>query len=338
MKKKNDFLTILNDYFSVYLSISKGLSENTIKSYKDTFRLLMIFFKEEKNLSCDKISFSSLEEGTVSQFLFWLEEKRGCSVSSRNQRLAALSSFSLYAQNRNFEAASVFRNAILKIPSKKAINSKRAYFSTEEIKILLSLPDENTNTGLRDKVLLSFLYATGMRAQEVCDIKVKDLCFKNNPVSLTILGKGGKRRSISIPEKASSMIEEYIKHRNLTNKYDRHVFSSQTHEQMSVSCVEEIFKKYVSIAKEKYPSQFLDKYSPHSMRHTTACHMIEAGIPLIAIKNFLGHSSITTTEIYTEITQNVIDKNVKLWNEKWFSKSVQAKPKENRYSIPEFLF
>lgn len=125
---------------------------------------------------------------------------------------------------------------------------------------------------------------------------------------------------------------------NTDDKPDSFIFSSQTHEKMSVSCIEEIFKKYIKEAKELHPDLFkMESYSPHSMRHTTATHMIEMGIPLIVIKNFLGHSSITTTEVYIEIAQNTIDKNVREWNKKWFGPSVKADKKNDKNDIPSFL-
>ena len=338
MSKQIGLLDRLEDFINNYLPNVKGLSPNTVRSYKDTFRLLIIYFEENKNISCKKMAFSDLNVENIQEFLKWLEEERGCSSSTRNQRLAALSSFSVYAQNMDFDAASVFRSAVIRIPKKKSINKKKSYFTVEEVRILLALPDDNYETGLRNKVLLSLMYATGARAQEICDLKVKDFNFNVKPVTVSILGKGSKRRQISIPEKAGTIIWKYIRHRKIDDKPESFIFSSQTHEKMSVSCVEEIFKKYISEAKKLHPNLFkMDNYSPHSMRHTTATHMVEMGIPLIVIKNFLGHSSITTTEVYIEIAQNTIDKNVREWNEKWFGPSVKANKKNDKDNIPSFL-
>ncbi len=112
----------------------------------------------------------------------------------------------------------------------------------------------------------------------------------------------------------------YIDHRKIALLPERHIFSSQTHEKMTVSCIEEIFKKYVWIAKQKNLELFIDdSYTPHSMRHSTTSHMLEAGVPLVVIKNFLGHSSLQSTQIYAEISQNTVDKHLKEWNDRWFS-------------------
>jgi len=339
---KNDssgFLELLDAYISSYLPRAVGASVNTVKSYKYAFRLLIGFMYQQKKIQADKITFENLDYEMLIEFFMWIEEERGCSASTKNQRLSALVSFSGYAQNRNFAAASVFRNSINKIPMKKASKKKRAVFSMQEVTILLKLPDNCKETGLRDKVLLSLIYASGARAQEICDLTVGNIQFHPKGASLNINGKGGKTRRIGIPNACADMLKKYIAHRNLNDKPERHVFSSQTHEQMTVSCIEEIFKKYVSIAKKGNPLLFQENsYPPHSMRHSTASHMLEAGVPLVVIKNFLGHTSLQSTQIYADISQNTIDKHLKEWNEKWFPRNLaneEEPPKKD--NIPAFL-
>lgn len=340
MKNKfSGFLELLDAYISSYLPCAVGASVNTMKSYKYAFRLLIEFMHRQKGIQADKITFVNLDYETLMEFFTWIEEKRGCSVSTKNQRLSALVSFSEYAQNRDFEAASVFRNSINKIPIKKASKKKRAIFSIQEITILLRLPDSRKEIGLRDKVLLSLMYASGGRAQEICDLTVGNIQFHSKGATLNIKGKGGKTRRIGIPNTCAMMLKQYIAHRNSNDKSERHVFSSQTHEQMTVSCIEEIFKKYVSIAKKENPSLFQeDSYPPHSMRHSTASHMLEAGVPLVVIKNFLGHASLQSTQIYAEISQNTVDKHLKEWNEKWFPRNMANEEEHTKKNnIPDFL-
>lgn len=137
----------------------------------------------------------------------------------------------------------------------------------------------------------------------------------------------------------ASLLRGYIDHRKIASLPERHIFSSQTHEKMTVSCIEEIFKKYVWIVKQKNPGLFIDdSYTPHSMRHSTASHMLEAGVPLVVIKNFLGHSSLQSTQIYAEISQNTVDKHLKEWNERWFSIPANANHSTVRDNeMPNFL-
>lgn len=336
-KRKITFMTLLEDYFETYLPYSRGLSPNTINSYKQSFLLLLRFMLEEKGKRADDISFSDLNYDTLLDFFNWLETDRLCKPTTRNQRLSALSAFSEYAQNRDFDAASVFRSAIIRVPVKKGTQKTRAVFTRQEIKILLELPDESYETGLRDKVLLSFMYATGARAQEICDLKVRDLRIDVNSASVILTGKGSKIRQVGIPVKMAGTLQSYIKHKHIESFPNRHIFSSQTHEQMTISCVEGIYKKYVSLAKKNNPELFLaDSYPPHSMRHSTACHLLEAGVDIITIKNILGHVSVQTTQIYAEMSQNTVDQKLREWNETWFGENRKIEIKKS-VNIPGFL-
>lgn len=193
-RQKIGFMSLLKDYFETYLPYSRGLSVNTINSYKQSFLLLMRFMLDVKHIVASDIKFSDLTYETLLEFFNWLETDRICKPTTRNQRLSALSAFSVYAQNRDFDAASIFRSAIIKIPAKKSKQKQRATFTREEIKILLNLPDKNYETGLRDKVILSLMYATGARAQEICDLKVGDMRISTSSAIITLTGKGSKTR------------------------------------------------------------------------------------------------------------------------------------------------
>lgn len=341
--KSQSFLPLLESFFSYHLPIAVGLSPNTIKSYKEAFRLLLTYLSESRSIAADRISFQCLDYDCLSGFLDWLESSRNCCPSTKNQRLSALLSFSKYAQNRNFEAAATFRASLIKLPVKKTGHKIRVSFTADEVKLLLQAPDERSKTGLRNKTLMSVMYASGARAQEICNLKVKDIRFnEDGTASLTLVGKGNKARRIGIPSACAILLKQFIQHRKIEKSAHAHVFSSQTHEIMTVSCIEEIFKKYVSICKQRNPDLFLEKsYPPHAMRHTTATHMLEAGVPLVVIKNFLGHSSISTTQIYAEVSQNLADKHLREWSQKWFGQTKQTETNNEadngKDTIPSFL-
>jgi site-specific recombinase XerD len=339
MSKPSKFLALLNGFLNHYLPHSVGASPNTVTSYKYAFRLLIEFMYSQKGISADHVTFGKLDYKILLEFLDWLEGVRGCSTSTRNQRLAAILSFSKYAQNRDFEATSIFRSSAMKIPMKKSYKKPRAVFSIQEVSILLRLPNENKGTGLRDKILLSLMYASGARAQEMCDLTVSSVVFFSKGATLNIKGKGGKARRIKISDSCSQMLLKYINIRHLKNKPDRHIFSSQTHEQMTVSCIEGIFKKYVRLARIENTLLFREtNYSPHSMRHSTASHMLESGVSLVVIKNFLGHVSFQSTLIYAEMSQDTVDKYLMEWNKKWFPQDLSDNIKNHEESdIPKFL-
>ena len=122
--------------------------------------------------------------------------------------------------------------------------------------------------------------------------------------------------------KLSNTLQNYITHRHNEAFPNRHIFPSQTHEQMTVPCVEGIYKKYVTLEKKNHPELFLaDSYPPHSTRHSTACRLLEAGVDIATIKNILRHASLQTTQIYAEMSQDTVDKKLTEWNETWFGKN-----------------
>lgn len=154
MNEPSKFLQLLDNFITNYMPCSVGASPNTVTSYKYAFRLLLVFMYSKKGIPADKISFDKLNFDTMTEFLDWIEKDRGCSASTKNQRLSAILSFSEYAQNRDFNATSVFRRSVIKIPMKKVQKKQRAVLSVHEVSILLRLPDDSKEIGIRDKVLL----------------------------------------------------------------------------------------------------------------------------------------------------------------------------------------
>ena len=161
--------------------------------------------------------------------------------------------------------------------------------------------------------MLSVLYASGARAQELCDLEVGDLIWSDDSEKgcrLTLHGKGGKVRVVRISPRCTELLRNHLENKNLKNMLsrDKHIFSSQTHEHMTPSCVSAVVNKYVKRARAINPHLFNEKkYSPHSFRHSVATHMLAAKISLPAIKNFLGHESIQSTLVYTRVTDAAID-------------------------------
>lgn len=338
MKKQNVFLEVLSDYFSKYITVTKGLSQNTIRSYTYTFQLLFVFLKETRTLSPEKVDFNTFDKNTLESFLSWMEEVRGCGINTRNQKLSGLSAFAKYAVNREPVMAAGFYSAVNVIPKKKVDKTIPVYFTKEEIGILLHIPNGSRKIEIRNRTLLSVLYATGARAQELCDIQVRDIHF-GDKTSIKLIGKGNKARKVTIPTQCAALLRAYLSSENKLTALDSHVFSSQTNEHMTISCVEEIVKKYVRVAKQENPSLFREKnYSPHSFRHSIAVHMLEAGIPLPVIKNFLGHSSIEVTMIYATVSDELKNKYLK---ENGITTALMAEEKKDEpkhsYSGLDFL-
>lgn len=340
-----EFLSLLGKYFTEYLPVSMNASAHTISSYKCAFRLLFQYLDEYKDISVGHITFEMLNFDLLTGYFDWLVYTRKNSRTTAKQRMGALSSFAEYAQCRNFEAGSVFRSSLTRISKKsfrRVKGKSRSVFTRSELEILFSLPDTTERLGWRDLVLLSVMYSSGSRAQEICVLTVKDISHdeKGNAI-LTLRGKGEKSRRVKITFDATQLLDKYVAYRKISDQPDRHIFPSQRHEQLSVPAIEEIFKKYIAKAKAMYPDKFCNgPYTPHVMRHTTATHLIEAGVPLAVVKNILGHSSIQTTQIYVEISQQTIDRSMEKWNEKWFAKnfSSESAPPQEKNPIPDFLW
>ncbi len=313
MKKKNELIPLLDSFFTDYLPNVKGLSENSITAYQYAFQLLFKYLAEKKSLQPDAVTFDVLSSETIESFLAYLEQERGCGVKTRNLRRAAILSFAKYASKKAFTPSLTFFAAMTEIPKKrepKKIGYK--HFTQEEIAILLKIPDPAKNIGQRDITLLSLLYATGARAQELCDITLGDIIL-GSPTRIKLTGKGEKSRIVTIPDTCTAILKEYLRIRGInavsSATKDSHLFSSQTREHMTITCVEDIVKKYVEEAKGRYPNLFREeKYTPHSFRHSIAIHRLEAGESLIAIKAFLGHASVSTTAVYAQVTPELASK------------------------------
>lgn len=335
----------LQYWLEEYLPNAEGKKSNTLRSYKSTWRLIMKFFMKD-GISAKEVTYEMLSYDKIMEFLSWLEKDRHCKVSTRNSRLAAINKFAAYSQNKDFNSTYTFGKAVSKIPFKKKLDSKeRSYFKEEELKLFLELPTPKDNTGLRDHVLLSFMYASAARAEEICLLKVKDIRFlPDGKVSVLIHGKGNKTRRIKISQKPGILLKRYIAHRRISNQPDTYVFCTQRNDQMSVKCIEEVYKKYVTMAKKTYTNLFQETtYTPHSMRHTTAVHMLDAGVPLIVIKQFLGHENISTTEIYAKMSAESVNRKLADWDSRYWGEYMDETLTEEPQTlnsedkIPDFL-
>lgn len=208
--KKADLHYYVTSYFRSYLSGQKNLSGNTISGYADAFRLLFKFCEEKKGLGIDRLKISDFDSGLVCGFLDWLETERGCSVSTRNQRLTALHSFFRYLQKQSPPDMEPIQG-ILDIPYKKTSATVVPYLGEEQMKVLLSMPDAGTREGFRDQVLLSVLYDTGARVQELVDLRVKDIRIER-PSVVTLHGKGNKTRQVPVMTKTQKLLKSYLEH------------------------------------------------------------------------------------------------------------------------------
>lgn len=295
--KKTDFTKALTSYFSTYLPETCGVSPNTCNSYRDAFKLLLLYFQEEKGVPANSIELRMLNRNLASDFLDWLEVQRKVSVTTRNQRLAAMKAFAHYVQYRNPEYLENCTDIIAMRP-KKHEKPVIPFLTEEELKALLTQPDPSTRHGLRDLTLLSLLYDSGARVQEITDLKLKDIRL-TNPAMATLTGKGRKARQVPLMKETCKLLDAYIRNFNLNSEpLTSPLFFNQKGQALSRYGITYILKKYVSQAELDSDTR---KISPHVLRHTKAMHLLRAGVNMIYIRDFLGHVDISTTEVYARI-------------------------------------
>lgn len=295
--KKTDFTKALTAYFSTYLPLTCGVSPNTCNSYRDAFKLLLLYFQEEKGVPANSIELRTLNRNLVSDFLDWLEAQRKVSVTTRNQRLAAMKAFAHYVQYRNPEYLENCTDIITMRP-KKHEKPVIPFLTEDELKALLAQPDPSTRHGLRDLTLLSLLYDSGARVQEITDLQLKDIRL-TNPAMVTLTGKGRKTRQVPLMKETCTLLDTYIRNFDLNSEpLTAPLFFNKKGEALSRYGITYILKKYVSKAELDGSAR---KISPHGLRHTKAMHLLRAGVNMIYIRDFLGHVDISTTEVYARI-------------------------------------
>jgi integrase/recombinase XerD len=296
--KPTDFAKYLTRYLTSYLPDTKGLSTNTIASRRDAFTLFLSYLQDEKKISPSKADISSLDTSTVTDFLNWLDNNRGCSVSTRNLRLSALKTFFQYLQTQTPDYLYLCHQ-IAALPLKKCPDQSIEYLTLDGIKAILDAVDPATLGGRRDLVLLSVLYDSAARVQEIADLKVGDIRLPK-PSTLRLKGKGNKTRVIPLMEATARLLHQYLDENTLNSMehFNYPVFRNRSGIKLTRAGITYILDKYVTIAKQSYPALIPKNISPHSIRHSKSMHMLQAGVPLIYIRDFLGHSEISTTEVY----------------------------------------
>jgi integrase/recombinase XerD len=291
-----DFASYLRRFLTTHLAGLRGCSPNTIASYRDTFKLLIVYFRDERSVPPAKLTLDQVDAAAVTGFLDWLETSRHNSISTRNQRLAAISSFHAWLQTED-PARMALCQDILAIPAKKQARPAVNHLTVEQTRGLLAQPDRSTRQGRRDATLLATLYDTAARVQEVADLTVGDLRVRH-PAMAALTGKGNKTRHVPLMDNTAALLAAYLaEHRLDRPGHDDHpVFFNQHGRKLSRGGIAWIIRKYQ--AKTNDPSLADAEISPHVLRHSKAMHLYEARVPLPYIRDILGHVDLSTTDVY----------------------------------------
>mgnify|MGYP003191397528 CR=1 FL=1 len=285
-----------------YLTDIRNLSINTVKAYRDAIRMLVSFICEKKHIAADRILITDITQQIVIDMLDSLEKDRGSSVKTRNLRLSAFVALAKFVATRCPEYIDWCRK-IREIPVKKAPRKIITYLEKNEMDALLDMPDKNTEQGWRDYVLLLFLYNTGARAEEAASLQVRNLSLPKGsglPV-VSITGKGNKTRRCPLWETTCKALRTLIGGRGP----DDHVFVNRLNQPITRFGVYEMVTRHASKLSESMPLIKGKRVSPHTIRHTTATHLLQSGVDINTIRAWLGHVSVETTNIYAEVNMEM---------------------------------
>lgn len=300
--KRTNFAGALHRYFRDYLINERGCSERTIETYRYAFIQFIDFMENSLSIRPEKIELKHITHKNIQSFLLWLECEKKVSPATRNQRLAAFKCFATFLK---YDLPECIDNVIQiqNIRMKKSITKEISYVKPEGIKLILSQIDRSTKGGKRDFTMFTLLYATGIRVSELITIRGRDVSM-SVPKHIAIHGKGNKIRHVPIVHQLSSVLGDYLKETGsmLPQNLDKPIFVNHSDEMFTRQGINHLLSKYTKMARDVDSSLIPNDCSPHKIRHSTAMAMVENGTDLIIIRDFLGHSSVQTTEIYAKLS------------------------------------
>jgi integrase/recombinase XerD len=286
----------VRDFFCDRLLNQQNVSPHTIASYRDAFRLLLDFLQRRHGTTPSKLSLDDFDAPTVLAFLDDLETERGNSVRTRNARLVAIRAFIAYASARDPTILPVAQR-VLAIPQKRFDRPLLGYLTRAEVEAVLDAPDRSTWSGRRDQALFLVMYNTGIRVSEVIGLRRGDLDV-GPTTSVQIQGKGRKQRRVPLWKATAAVLKEWLQ--EIAGGQDAALFPGRRGLPLSRSGVENRLQRAVATAAERCPSLNDKNVSPHTLRHTTAMHLLQSGVDMTVIALWLGHESPETTHQYVE--------------------------------------
>jgi site-specific recombinase XerD len=287
---------LLHGFFHEWLVEQRNISSHTITSYRDAWRLFLRFIAERRMRSVAKLTTEQITATDVLAFLQHCEQDRKVSTGTRNCRLAALRSFFAYVSAREPLLAAQCAE-VLRIPTKRAPRRALRSLDPEEVRAILAQPDRNTMDGQRDHALLSLLYNTGLRIQEALNLSPKEVRLMS-PAQVRVIGKGQKERICPLWPETVAILKALLK-RQPKGDQER-IFVNRYGDPLGASGVRFKLRRYVEAAAKEIPSLADKRVSPHLFRHTTAVHLVAAGVDITVIRSLLGHADLNTTNHYAQ--------------------------------------
>jgi integrase/recombinase XerD len=287
---------LLQDFFCQRLIQQLRASSRTVDSYRDTFRLLLRFAEQKLGKRVMELALTDLDVTLVLTFLNYLEAERHNNIRSRNARLAAIRSFLHYAGLQEPSALSTIQR-VLAIPMKRFEQPAINFLNLEEVETIIEAPDPNTWSGRRDRTLLATLYNTGARVSEMVTIKCTDI-EDAQCTALHLHGKGRKERVVPLWKRTSRILRQWLP--QIDQQPHSPLFPNRFGKVMTRSGVAKQLQAAVITARKRCPSLRARRVSPHTLRHTTAMHLLQARVDLSVIALWLGHEDVSTTHTYMQ--------------------------------------
>lgn len=278
----------------------RNLARNTQRSYRDTLQLLLPTIARCARRPVDRLAVTDMSAERVRQFLNGLEEKRECAIATRNQRLAAIHALARFIGLHAPELVE-WSGQVRTVPFKKAPKTLIPYLEKVEMDALLAAPDLKTAQGRRDHAVLQFLYNAGTRADETAQVRIGDLTLSQVPerdlTTVLIRGKGNKQRECPLWVSTVKELLPLIRGRLASE----HVFLNRRGQPLTRFGIHSLVARYAAVVSGKMPSLAKKRVSPHTIRHTTATHLLRAGNDINTIRAWLGHVCVDTTQVYAEV-------------------------------------
>jgi integrase/recombinase XerD len=300
MKDNMMFYRMLRDFFLDYLITQRNSSSKTISAYKTSLNQFRLYLRDEKSITFEKVDFDCFSKVQVYGFLVYLRDNRKCSVATLNLRLAAIKSFLRYCSGEDISCTAVYLgvSGIHKFKGEKKPCVE--YLKPEQLKLIYSVPENQTKMGRRDIFIMIFFYETGARIEELLNLKLSDIMRIGKVSQIRIYGKGKKVRHVPLLNETLLHLDAYLSEFHPSsgdNDYLFYTIHNHVHTKMSPGNVDHLLKKYASKASVS-DDTFPKKLHAHMFRHSIAMAMYKKGVPLSYIKDILGHESFDSVTIY----------------------------------------
>lgn len=290
--------TLITDFFLRHLAAERNVSPHTTTAYRDALKLFLRFAAAHCHRAIEQLSIDDLTATVVLAFLADLESSRRNTPRTRNARLAALQTFFRYVATREPALASLC-HPVFAIPTKKALRPLLGYLSEQELGHVLAQVDRSSVHGERDYVLLAVLYDTGARIQEVLDLTPRHFRF-DAPAYVRVSGKGRRERLCPVLPQTARLVRRFLTAHARSPDDAQPLFQNRRGTRLGRHGARFILLKHLRRAAASMPSLARPQISPHTLRHTKAMHLLQSGVPLVTVKDFLGHVDLQSTEVYVQ--------------------------------------